>query len=372
MNGPLRVLFASTHTYLPQRAGGIESNTHDLCIELSGAGDEPAVLARLDPAGWLAFVNRLRRKLPFGPEFPTDRRMGYPVYRGWNPLEGAPEAVRRARPDVVVVQGTGPVPLTRAFLELDVPTVLYIHDVEFDRLGGEPPGDARLLVLANSEFTAARARRELRVEPHVVPPLVRPEAYRTNSSRDRVVFVNPHPLKGVEIAFGLAERRPDIEFLFVESWNLRPDRRAEYHARASALPNVEWSASVSDMREVYGQARVVLVPSMWEEAWGRVATESQISGIPVLASNRGGLPESVGKGGILVDPEAPLEAWEEALARMWDDPDAYEQLSEAALEHARRPAIQPPGLAARFRELISSHAAGAAPAADDPDGDSGS
>lgn len=373
MNGrPLRVLFASTHTYLPQRAGGIESSTHDLCIELSGAGDEPAVLARLDPAGWLAFVNRVRRKLPFGSAFPADRRMGYPVYRGWSPLEGASEAVRRVRPGVVVVQGTGSVPLARAFLELDVPTTLYLRDVEFDRLGGEIPADPRLLVLANSGFTAECARRELSVDSHVVPPLVRPEAYRTSSRRDRVVFVNPHPWKGVEIAFRLAERRPDIPFLFIESWNLRPDRKAEYGNRASALPNVEWSASVPDMREIYGKARVVLVPSTCEEAWGRVATEAQISGIPVLASNRGGLPESVGEGGILVDPEAPLEAWEEALARLWDDPGAYEQLSEAALEHSRRPAIQPRRLAARFRELIAAHAARAAPAADYPENNSGS
>lgn len=359
---PLRVLFASTHAYLPQRAGGIESSTHDLCVELSRLRDEPAVLARLDPAGWLALVNRLRRKLPFGPTFPADRRMGYPVYRGWTPLKGAPEAVRRVQPDVVVVQGSGPVPLARAFLELEVPTVLYLRDVEFDRLGGELPADPRLMVLANSKFTAECARRELSVRPHVVPPLIRPEAYRTSSHRDRVVFVNPHPFKGVEIAFALAERRPDVPFLFLESWHLHPDRKAEYQTRASALPNVEWSASVRDMREIYGQARLVLVPSSWEEAWGRVATEAQVSGIPVLASNRGGLPESVGKGGILVDPEAPLDEWEGALARMWDDPDTYEQLSAAALEHARRSEIQPRELVARFRGLLAAHAAGSTPA----------
>lgn len=368
---PLRVLFASTHAYLPQRAGGIESSTHDLCVELSRLGDEPAVLARLDPAGWLALVNRLRRKLPFGPAFPADRRMGYPVYRGWTPLKGAPEAVHRVQPDVVVVQATGAVPLARAFLELEVPTVLYLRDVWFDRLEGEPPEDPGLMVLANSRFTAGRAMRELSVESHVVPPLVRPEAYRTPSRRDRVVFVNPHPFKGVEIAMGLAERRPDVEFLFIESWHLDPDRKAEYHTRASGLPNVEWSGSVTDMREVYGRARVVLVPSTCEEAWGRVATEAQVSGIPVLASNRGGLPESVGKGGILVDPEAPLDVWEGALARMWDDPVTYEQLSEAALEHARRPEIQPRELVARFRDLLAAHAAGSPPAPDYPGSDSG-
>ncbi len=63
------------------------------------------------------------------------------------------------------------------------------------------------------------------------------------------------------------------------------------------------------MKQVYRSAKLILMPSMWEEAWGRVATEAQFSGIPVIASNRGGLPESVGPGGVLLDPDGPLEPW---------------------------------------------------------------
>lgn len=354
--GGLRALFATTHTYLPQRAGGVESSTHDLATELRRRGDEVAVLARIGPGDWLGFKNRVRRKLPFGARFPVDRRMGYPAFRGWKPERGAPEVLRRFDPTVVVVQGTRPVPLTRTFLELDMPTVLYLRDVEFDRLGGEVPDDARLLVLANSGFTAERAARDLGVTAQVVPPLVRPEAYRTERGGEKVLYVNPHPWKGVDIAFALAERRPDIPFLFVESWKLRSDFREECVERAARLPNVEWSARVEDMRHLYAQARLVLVPSRWQEAWGRMASEAQVSGIPVLASIRGGLPEAVGPGGILVDPDGPPEAWVEALERVWDDRATYERLSRAALEHARRPGFQPEALVSRFRELLTGHA----------------
>jgi glycosyltransferase involved in cell wall biosynthesis len=212
-------------------------------------------------------------------------------------------------------------------------------------------------VLANSRFTAERARRELSVEAHVLPPLVRPDVYRVSGPGDRVVFVNPHPDKGVEIAFALAERRPDIPFLFVESWPLREDVRQAQLARAACLPNVEWSEQVGDMRSVYARARILLVPSLWEEAWGRIATEAQVSGIPVLASARGGLPESVGPGGLLVDPEASLDEWAGALSRMWDDRATYARLSKAALEHARRPEIQPAAVVMPFRQLVARHAA---------------
>ena len=54
-----------------------------------------------------------------------------------------------------------------------------------------------------------------------------------------------------------------------------------------------------DMRSVYRDTKVLLVPSQWLETWGRVATEAQFSGIPVLASRSGALPEAVGPGGIL-------------------------------------------------------------------------
>jgi glycosyltransferase involved in cell wall biosynthesis len=333
----------------------VELNSHELCLELQRAGHDVAVLAGLLPRGWLGLVTRIRRKLP-GYSFPVDRVMGYPVYRGWGVAGGAREVVRRFEPDIAVAQGSAPVPLARAFLDAGVATVLYLHDVEFHLLGGPIPDDPRFLVVANSEFTARRARQELGIEAHVVPPLIRPEAYRVASQRERVVFVNPHPAKGVETAFWLAESRPDIPFLFVESWGLPGDRRQEYRDRAAALPNVEWRGATSDMRDVYGQSRVLLVPSVWEEAWGRIVTEAQVSGIPVLSSDRGGLPESVGPGGILVDPEAPLDAWVNALAQMWDDPDQYERLSSAALEHSRRPAIQPAAITSRFVDLVSRHA----------------
>jgi glycosyltransferase involved in cell wall biosynthesis len=353
---PLRVLLTSTHSYPPQRVGGVELNTHELCLELGRAGHHVAALATIEPRGLLGLTNRIRRKLPGGPKFPADRRMGYPVYRGWHVAEAAPEIVRRFDPHVAVAQGTGPVPTAGAFLDAGVPTVLYLHDVEFDLLGGAVPDDPRLLVIANSEFTARRAARELGVEAPVIPPLIRPEAYRVASRRERVVFVNPHPWKGVEIALQLAESRPDVPFLFVESWPLRADSREEYGNRVARLPNVEWRGPAGDMREVYREARLLLVPSVWEEAWGRIVTEAQVSGIPVLGSDRGGLPESVGAGGVLVDPEAPLERWVHALSRLWDDPAEYERVSGAALEHSRRPGIQPETIVARLVEILRRHA----------------
>lgn len=356
MSQQLRVLFATTQSYLPQRTGGSTVSTHHLCMELMERGESPGVLAGLDTSGWFGLLTRIRRKLPPGRDFPSDRRMGYPVFRGFDPTAGAPEVAATFQPSVAVLQAGRMVPVAAALLDADVPAVYYLRDVEFDRLGGRLEVRPGLRFVANSEFTASRAREDFGVDADVIPPLVRPEAYRTESDRSQVLFVNPHPFKGVDIAFELATRRPDIPFLFLEAWGVREDLRDEYTRRAAALPNVTWSPRVTDMREVYRKARVVLVPSRWEEAWGRIPTEAHVSGIPALASDRGGLPESVGPGGILVDPDGPISNWEEGLARLWDDTGEYRRMVERAEEYSRRPEIQPDNLIARFIRILREHA----------------
>jgi glycosyltransferase involved in cell wall biosynthesis len=96
------------------------------------------------------------------------------------------------------------------------------------------------------------------------------------------------------------------------------------------------------MRAIYRQTRILLVPSQWEaETWGRVVTEAQFSGIPVVASARGGLPEAVGPGGLVLGHDEPATVWAGAIGDLWSNADRYRQFSEAALKHSARPAVDP-------------------------------
>ncbi len=71
-----------------------------------------------------------------------------------------------------------------------------------------------------------------------------------------------------------------------------------------SLANVEFKG-VRDPKEIYKEIDVLLVSSLWNEPFGRVVPEAYSYGIPVLASNRGGLPELVkeGKTGFIFDPD---------------------------------------------------------------------
>jgi glycosyltransferase involved in cell wall biosynthesis len=46
--------------------------------------------------------------------------------------------------------------------------------------------------------------------------------------------------------------------------------------------------------DYFALTRILVVPSVWEEPFGRVAPEAMINGIPPLVSNRGSLPHVIG------------------------------------------------------------------------------
>ena len=147
--------------------------------------------------------------------------------------------------------------------------------------------------------------------------------------------------KGVDIVLGLARACPDIPFEMVRGWTLDARDEAALARGLEGLSNVTVLPPTNDMREVYARSRVVLAPSRWNEAFGRIAAEAHVNAIPVLASTRGGLPEAVGEGGRVVDPDGPISGWVTALRQLWDDPDAYARASDAARVHAARPAMTP-------------------------------
>jgi glycosyltransferase involved in cell wall biosynthesis len=77
---------------------------------------------------------------------------------------------------------------------------------------------------------------------------------------------------------------------------------------------------------------VLAVPSRYE-AFGRVAAEAMLGGVPVVASAVDGLPEVVGDAGVLVRPDRP-EVLAEALVRLLSDPGERAALAAAGKARA--------------------------------------
>ena len=269
----MKILFATKRPYLPQMTGGAQSSMHELALELGARRHSVCVLAGLTGEGWLGIRNRFRLKLG-NRRAVIDRAFGYDVHRAWFPETAVAEVTATVKPDVVVVHSGAPVTMANAFLECKVPTVVYLRDVEIEQFGGDPSELRGCALIANSQFTATWFNERYGLQASVVYPLFRPERYRTESDRTHVVFINPHPFKGSDIAIAVAKACPDIPFLFVESWTLGPTDRQALMQKIDPLDNVTMIPRTNDMRQVYGKARLVLAPSKWEEAYGRVATEA--------------------------------------------------------------------------------------------------
>ena len=336
----MRILFASAHPYLPEIVGGSQVNTHELAKALIARGHDVAVLAGLAGMGWTGLKSRVALKLGSGGTA-SGTWDGYRVYRAWSGWEGAARAVDAFRPDVAIAQSGAILRMAVALRAGGVPTVIYNHNVEFDDHGADMADVADAPFLANSRFTADRYKAAYGVRSDVIAPLFDKSRYLVTSSREEVLFINPHPQKGVDTAIALARSCPEIPFRFVRAWSLSPSDEKRLQEGIGPLRNVKLSPATNAVREHFARARVLLVPSVWAETWGRVATEAQFSGLPVLATRIGGLPEAVGPGGVLVDPGAPAETWSEALRALWFDPARYDGLAAAALTYSVRDEINP-------------------------------
>jgi glycosyltransferase involved in cell wall biosynthesis len=332
----MRLLFANPHPYLPDSTSGREISIDSLARRWRASGIEVAV-----------FCGRA------GADLTRDDALGYPVYRAGQ-LHSGFGAVLAAWKPAVAIYPFGPLslPLVGLGLQAGVKAALHVTNVEASDLGASPLARPEMILIANSDFTARRIETLLGTRPPVVPPLIEPERYRVTQPGDAVLLVNPSLRKGVELFFRLAEARPDIPFLAVESWTVHDAWRTVLMNRARACGNVELWPPVEDMREAYARARLVLMPSIHEETFGRVVAEAQVSGIPALVSDRGALPETLGGGGIVVPLDAGLDPWLQALDRLWNDPVFYGQCAAAARAESTGADRAPDRLAARFLDLL--------------------
>lgn len=177
--------------------------------------------------------------------------------------------------------------------------------------------DVDLIITASAATAKLYATRD---RIHVLPtgPFINPARVLAPKREPKyITFVNPCVEKGVSLMARLAQmaltRLPEARFLVVQSrgnWqsilpHLKPGNEP---FDPTTLSNVDVAEHTPHIQQVYALTKVLLVPSLWFEAFGMVATEANLNGIPVLASSSGGLPEAVGEGGVVLDAPAGCKA----------------------------------------------------------------
>jgi glycosyltransferase involved in cell wall biosynthesis len=178
--------------------------------------------------------------------------------------------------------------------------------------------------------------------PHFAPPPPPTlAAARTRYHLDRpyvlfVGFLEPKKNLGVLLEAVARLRRTgawgETELVVVGAPGWGPDPAR--HAHALGLDGtVRFVGPVpdGDLPALYGGALAFAFPSLWE-GFGLPALEAMAAGAPVIASNRGALPEVTAGAALLVDPTpGPLA---EGIERLLAEPTLRERLRLAGLTRA--------------------------------------
>lgn len=274
----------------------------------------------------------------------VDRRVPVKALNyAWHRLELPPVEWLAGPADVVHAQHPLLIPARRAA------QVITIHDLFFltspDRTRAEirrdyvrlAPEHARRAhaVVTSSHYSAGRITRELGVGPdrvHVCPPGA-PE-WQGLGNRPNL------PAGGYILFLGTLEPRKNVGVLLdayahlLDRTNATPALVLAGRATADSAAwldrivrppfagRVEHRGYVpgAERERLFAGARVLVLPSL-DEGFGLPVLEAMSAGVPVVASNRGSLPEVLGDAGALVDAR-DADALAAAIARMVED-DAY-------------------------------------------------
>ncbi|MCL4868560.1 MAG: glycosyltransferase family 4 protein [Anaerolineae bacterium] len=93
-------------------------------------------------------------------------------------------------------------------------------------------------------------------------------------------------------------------------------------------------ASRDDLRALFNLAEVFVFPS-WIEGFGIPLVEAMTCGAPIIASDRGSIPEVAGEAGLIMDAEDD-QTLRQYLLRLFEQPDERQRLRQLGLQRAPR------------------------------------
>lgn len=164
------------------------------------------------------------------------------------------------------------------------------------------------------------------------------EFWEGQGAQAHVVFAGRmEDYKGIWVLAEAARLLPSCKFVLCGDGSELEALRAR--AAAEGLANVTFAGMVdrAGLHDVMKNALCLVAPSTWPETFGLTLVEAMAKGVPVVASDIGGMTEIVrdGETGFLVEP-ADAAALADRIARLWDDPRRARQMGQEARREARR------------------------------------
>lgn len=195
-------------------------------------------------------------------------------------------------------------------------------------------------VLTPGEWLAKRYQDAIGLRSTPLPtPVEFSDVLATEREPVFLTMVNPSVEKGLFFFARLAEEigrlHPGIPMLTIEARGTagmlcEAGRLGGFDLRRHE--NLMFAPSTPNPRDFFQPTRLLLVPSVCEEASGRVVAEALVNGVPPLVSDRGGLAESCNGAGFVLPLPADLtqetrvpvgaeavRAWIDVIVRLFED-----------------------------------------------------
>lgn len=166
-----------------------------------------------------------------------------------------------------------------------------------------------------------------------------------------------HPDKGMLPlcdALNLAmDEMPNLKALWIGEGIALDELKAKIQNGGYASQHV-WHTWSPDVLPYYAAMDMLAVPTIGNEAFGRVSIEAQACGLPVLCSDNGGLPETLLPDitGLLI-PAGDVPAWRDAILRLAQNTQLRMQLQSKGRDWVNR-TFSTTAVVKQFTKLLES------------------
>jgi glycosyltransferase involved in cell wall biosynthesis len=250
----------------------------------------------------------------------------------------------KEKPDIVITQLHGADRLSKIVYSHNIPLILRIPSFEFvcinsskmstcdqiclqgkpcDTKGSYFPLFKKSIVTGCSDFVTNIVRSIYNIPCTTIYPFIDTKEHLVDTKGNCITMIQGTNQKGVNLFLDIAKQLPEYNYLIVGQLEVK------------TLPkNVVHIPPTENMKQVWEKTKVLVIPTLIQEAFGRVAVEAAINGIPVIASDKGGLPEAVCSP--FCYPPNNIDKWISEIKNLMEDTVYYNIRSIQAKEYSEK------------------------------------